>query len=222
MDSKFYKKIHHSLLAWYRQNARSLPWRDTDDPYLIWISEVMLQQTQVDTVIPYYKNWLEVFPDVFSLSSATEEMILRQWEGLGYYRRARNIKKAADIIVNEWGGNLPETPEDLSRLPGIGEYSSAAIASIAFGKNTPALEANGIRVLTRLFNFQEEISRAQSKNILRNYLLRIVEPGDAGNLNQAVMDLGAALCLPKIRNALHARSTISAWLIRTIPRKRCP
>ncbi len=189
--------IHHSLQDWYKDNARSLPWRDVQDPYLIWISEVMLQQTQVRTVIPYFKKWRKTFPEIHSLGKATEEDVLKLWEGLGYYSRARNIKKSADIIIDEYGGTVPQEIKLLKRLPGIGDYIAAAIASIAFGKDVPAIEANGLRVIARLFNFHGEVQVSQSKKILKDHLGEIIRIGDAGSINQAVMDLGSLICLPK-------------------------
>jgi A/G-specific adenine glycosylase len=197
MQSDKHTAIRLSLLSWYQKNARVLPWRNTHDPYLIWISEVMLQQTQVDTAIPYFNNWMRVFPDVFAVSTATEEDVLKQWEGLGYYSRARNIKKAADIIANEFGGGLPEEVHALRKLPGVGDYIAAAIASIAFGQNVPALEANGIRVIARLTNFQGDTASTQAKRTLGGDQNEIVKSGDAGAANQAIMDIGATICLPK-------------------------
>ena len=157
----------------------------------------MLQQTQVDTAIPYFINWMRAFPDIFALTTASEEDVLKQWEGLGYYSRARNIKKAADIIACEYGGKLPDDVDALRKLPGVGDYIAAAIASIAFGKNIPALEANGIRVIARLTNFQEDTASTQAKRTLRQFQYEIVKSGNAGAANQAIMDIGAAICLPK-------------------------
>jgi len=190
-----YKAIHDLLTIWYQHNARSLPWRGINDPYLVWISEVMLQQTQVDTVIPYFNKWTQVFPDIYHLFQATEEEVLKLWEGLGYYSRARNIKKTAGILVEKYGGKLPHNPKELVKLPGIGEYIAAAIASIAFGYNLPALEANGIRVIARISDFHHEVNLAKSKNELKGILGEIVNFGNAGELNQAIMDLGSSVCV---------------------------
>jgi len=189
--------IHTDLLFWYQQHARRLPWRGINDPYLTWISEVMLQQTQVETVIPYYLKWIQVFPNLTDLQRSSEEDILKLWEGLGYYSRARNIKKTADILVNEFNGKLPENVTELRKLPGIGEYIAAAISSIAFGTNVPALEANGIRVVARLFNCHDEVNQSKTKNTLKKNLNKIIQFGEAGALNQAIMDLGSLICLPK-------------------------
>ena len=190
-----YKAIHQLLFSWYQLNARSLPWRGIGDPYLIWISEVMLQQTRVDTVIPYFNKWTNTFPDVFHLYHATEEEVLRLWEGLGYYSRARNIKKSADILVEQYGGKLPQSPGELKKLPGIGDYIAAAISSIAFNDNVPALEANGIRVVARISDFHEEVNLSKSKSKLANVLGELIKFGHAGEINQAVMDLGSEICI---------------------------
>jgi len=197
MTSSVNQAIHTDLLFWYRQKARRLPWRGINDPYLTWISEVMLQQTQVETVIPYYLKWIQIFPDLIDLYRSSEEDVLKLWEGLGYYSRARNIKKTADILVNEYDGKLPENTAELKKLPGIGDYIAAAICSIAYGKKVPALEANGIRVIARLFNCHEEVSRSNAKNDLKSHLNEIIQFGEAGLLNQAIMDLGSLICLPK-------------------------
>lgn len=189
------KIIHKNLYKWYRANARVLPWRGVNDPYLTWISEVMLQQTQVKTVIPYFEKWVKTFPNITSVATSSEEAVLKLWEGLGYYSRARNIKKTADIIVRNWEGSLPQSIEDLKKLPGIGDYIAGAVASIAFGQDVPALDANGKRVIARVFNFQEEIDGVKNKRILERYLQKIVELGHAGDINQAIMDLGSAKCL---------------------------
>jgi len=190
-------EIRKKLTAWYRLNARKLPWRETKDPYLIWISEVMLQQTQVETVIPFYIRWKMVFPDITNVADAEEDEILKAWEGLGYYSRARNIKKTAEIIVGRMDGKIPEDAPELKKLPGIGQYISSAIASIAFGKKEPALEANGIRVLSRLFNFHGLVNQQKNKSILREYLRELILSINAGNFNQAVMDLGSNICLSR-------------------------
>jgi len=192
-----YKALHDKLLSWYRENARVLPWRGINDPYLTWISEVMLQQTQVETVIPYFHRWVETFPDLFKLHTASEEDVLKLWEGLGYYSRARNIKKCTDILAREYNGRLPNDASALRKLPGIGEYISAAISSIAFGHKEPALEANGIRVIARLFNYQGEAGKTRTKKDLKQYLQAIIQFGEPGFLNQAIMDLGSLICQPR-------------------------
>jgi A/G-specific adenine glycosylase len=198
MQKTIYKKIRGKLAKWYQSNARDLPWRNTDDPYLIWISEVMLQQTQVDTVIPYYLNWKNRFPDIQSVVNADEDEILRAWEGLGYYKRARNIQETAVILSQKFNNELPQKAKELEKLPGIGDYISSAICSIAFGSNVPALEANGIRVLSRLFDFHGLASNSKDRTILKEHLTKILSNKNPGVINQAIMDLGALVCLPRI------------------------
>src|SRR5512139_973444 len=145
------------LLDWYAQHARSLPWRGISDPYAVWVSEVMLQQTRVETVIPYYQRWMEHFPTVSDLAQASQQEVLAVWEGLGYYSRARNLHRAARLVVDQYGGRLPSNPHTLRKLPGIGRYTAGAIASIAFGLDEPALDGNIRRVLARLFNITEPL-----------------------------------------------------------------
>lgn len=196
MNLSRYKAIHKDLLRWYQKNARQLPWRNVDDPYLTWISEVMLQQTQVETVIPYFIKWTRVFPRIEDLQRCSEEEVLKFWEGLGYYSRARNIKKTADILVCKYSGKLPENFAELRTMPGIGEYIAGAICSIAFGQKVPALEANGLRVIARLMDCHEEVNQTKTKHALNEYLNAIIQFGKAGELNQAVMDLGSLICFP--------------------------
>jgi len=167
-------------LAWYQSNAREFPWRGLDDPYLIWISEVMLQQTQVETVIPYFQRWTSEFLDIQSVAQASEEEVLKLWEGLGYYSRARNIKKSAAIIYYQLNGVIPSTTHELKKLPGIGEYIAGAIASIAFG--------------LRLYDFHGLVNKSRNKNTLKEYLRELIPNGKAGDFNQAVMDLGSIVC----------------------------
>ncbi len=165
------------------------------DPYLIWVSEVMLQQTQVKTVIPYFQRWMKRFPDIQSVVHASEDDVLKLWEGLGYYSRARNIKKTAIIIYHQFDGVIPSTTDELKKLPGIGDYIAGAITSMAFGMNEPALEANGVRVVSRLFDFHGLVSKTGNKNILKEYLRELIPNGNACDFNQAVMDLGSLVCL---------------------------
>lgn len=189
--------VQKELLQWYRQNARKLPWRRAKDAYATWISEVMLQQTQVEKVIPYYEKWMRRFPDVQSLACTTTEEILKEWEGLGYYSRARNIHRAAGIIVKEHDGKIPKSAAELQKLPGIGEYMAGAIASIVFGKTEPALDGNGMRVLSRLLDYQEPVNTSAGKNHLTSRLREMLPENDAGLFNQALMDLGSMVCLPR-------------------------
>lgn len=191
------KAIRKSLLAWYGQNARSLPWRGVSDPYRVWISEVMLQQTQVDTVIPYYTRWMARFPNLSELAAAQEQDVLQLWEGLGYYSRARNILRCAILLMNEHAGQLPDNVKDLKALPGIGDYIAGAIASIAFQIKAPALDGNLKRVLSRLSEFRQPVNAAKNAAVLRKMLMELLPDDTPGDFNQALMDLGSAVCLPR-------------------------
>ncbi|MCX8063318.1 MAG: A/G-specific adenine glycosylase [Anaerolineales bacterium] len=185
------------ILAWYAENARSLPWRGRSSPYQIWVAEIMLQQTRVETVIPYYLRWMERFPDVASLAAAPEEEVLRYWEGLGYYARARNLWRAAQKIQHEYQGELPSDISSLRKLPGIGEYTAAAVASIAFGQNEATLDGNVRRVLARLTACRLPLRTPQSDRELLKFARAQLPIGRAGEYNQALMDLGATICTPR-------------------------
>ena len=185
------------LLAWYRTHCRSLPWRETRDPYRIWLSEVMLQQTQVATVIPYYERFLSRFPTVSDLALASEEAVLKVWENLGYYARARQLHKAAKIITDTYGGMIPNRPEDLVRLPGVGAYTAGAISSIAFGQAVAAIDGNVRRVLCRFFALAEVMADKSGLSYLSGLLTPILPSGQAGDFNQALMELGATICRPR-------------------------
>jgi A/G-specific adenine glycosylase len=186
-----------ALLAWYGQHARQLPWRGNPDPYAIWVSEIMLQQTRVESVIPYFLRWMDRFPGPTELAQASQQEVLALWEGLGYYSRARNLHRAAQIIMTEWGGKLPADPQALARLPGIGRYTAGAIASIAFGLDAPALDGNIRRVLARLFDIAEPVSTPTGKKHLWELAASHLPAGKAGDYNQALMDLGATICTPR-------------------------
>lgn len=190
-------RIFSRLLAWYHKNKRILPWRDHPDPYAVWVSEIMLQQTRVETVIPYFEKWMSQFPTVQTLADASERDVLNAWEGLGYYSRARNLHKAAKVIVCEYGGILPRSVDDLLKLPGIGRYTAGAIASLAFGADEPALDGNLKRVYARLFDVTEPVDSPKGERLLWEIASRNLPRGKAGDFNQALMDLGAMLCLPK-------------------------
>lgn len=182
------------LLNWYRQHARTLPWRSSRDPYAIWVSEIMLQQTQVDTVIPYYTRWMQRFPTIKTLADAEEQAVLKVWEGLGYYSRARNLHKAAMLVMSDYNGVLPDQAPDLEKLPGIGPYTAGAIASIAFGRNAAALDGNIKRVYARLFAVEEPINSPAGIKQLDHLAQQALPSGDAGDYNQALMDLGSSIC----------------------------
>ena len=184
------------LLAWYDENKRALPWRGTRDPYKIWVSEIMLQQTRVAAVIPYYQRWMAELPDVAALAAVEEETLLKLWEGLGYYSRARNLKKAACVLMEEYGGQFPRTHAELIKLPGIGAYTAGAIASIAFKERVAAVDGNVLRVAARTALLEGDI---MDQRVRREMQARMDQatPGDRpGDFNQALMDLGATVCLP--------------------------
>jgi A/G-specific adenine glycosylase len=189
--------LNRQLLTWYRRNQRSLPWRKTSDPYRIWISEIMLQQTQVDTVIPYYHRFLKAFPTVSSMSRAPLQNVLKVWENLGYYSRARNIHAAAKVIVENFGGRIPDHFEAIKTLPGIGLYTAGAILSIAYGKPLPAVDGNVRRILCRLFAIRKPVDDAQVQKQLQNLAASLVPVKNPGDFNQAMMDLGATICKAK-------------------------
>jgi A/G-specific adenine glycosylase len=190
------------ILDWYQKNARSLPWRDHPDPYAIWVSEIMLQQTRVETVIPYFERWMERFPTLEVLANASQQQVLSAWEGLGYYSRARNLHRAAQIVLHEHQGQVPADLEALRRLPGIGRYTAGAIASLAFGLDEPALDANIRRVLARVFNVSLPARSPQGERQLWALAQEHLPPGRAGEYNQALMDLGSQICTPRAPRCL--------------------
>lgn len=189
--------LRRALLAWFRAEARELPWRRTKDPYRIWLSEIMLQQTRVDQGLPYYERFLAAFPDIFALARASEDQVLKAWEGLGYYTRARNLHRTAKRIAEDCGGVFPRQAEMLLMLPGIGRYTAGAIASIAFGERVPVLDGNVKRVLARLFDVAESIDDSATEKRLWDLAGRLVPQKDPGDFNQAMMELGARICTPK-------------------------
>ena len=189
-------KLPPPLLAWYRKNARDLPWRRTRDPYRIWVSEIMLQQTRVAAVLGYYARFLEAFPTVEALAAAPEEHLMKLWEGLGYYSRARNLQRAARLVADR--GSFPDTYQGLLTLPGVGDYTAAAIASAAFARREAAVDGNVLRVVTRLTDCHDDIALPQTKKAVRSQVRAIfpeAEP-DVRIFNQALMELGATVCVP--------------------------
>ena len=189
--------VRRNLLRWYARCGRRLPWRTKrPDPYRVWVSEIMLQQTRVETVRPYFARFVRRFPDVRTLAAAPLERVLKTWEGLGYYSRARNLHRAARMLVGRHGGELPTTTEELRRLPGIGRYTAGAIASIAFGRTEPVLDGNVARVLCRLFGIRSDPSRPATRERLWTLARELLPTARAGDFNQAVMDLGATVCVP--------------------------
>lgn len=184
------------LLAWYEREKRALPWRATDDPYRIWVSEVMLQQTRVDQALPYYRRFLEAFPSVEALAEAEQDDVLQLWEGLGYYSRARRLHSAAQTVVREHDGSLPDSKDSIEELPGIGPYTSAAVLSIAFNKPHAVVDGNVSRVLARVFAIDADIKKYATKRLLRNLSQDLLNEHRPAAFNQAVMELGATVCTP--------------------------
>ena len=215
------RAFRRSLLSWYRKNRRDLPWRRTNDPYAILVSEFMLQQTQVATVIPYYEEWLRRFPTVAALASATEADVLHAWQGLGYYSRARNLRAAAIAIMDSHGGRFPDSIRD---LPGVGRYTANAVATFAFDQSVPIVEANTARVLTRLFDLQTPIDTSAGREQVWSSASRLLPGENAGEYNSALMELGALVCgvRPKCGECpvkRLCRSTDPASLPRKKPRR---
>lgn len=189
-------RIAKPLLAWYDAGRRILPWREEPTPYHVWLSEIMLQQTRVEAVKPYYDRFLQELPDIGSLAAVEEEKLLKLWEGLGYYNRARNLKKAAEILVSEYGGEMPGDYEKIQALPGIGSYTAGAISSIAFGRVRPAVDGNVLRILSRLRADDRDILNAKVKQSVEEELLDVMPADRSGDFNQALMELGAMVCIP--------------------------
>ena len=185
------------IVTWCAENRRPLPWRCDPSPYHVWVSEIMLQQTRIETVVPYYLRFLEAFPSVEALAAAPEEQVLKLWEGLGYYSRARRLRQAAEKIVAEYGGALPRTADELCRLPGIGRYTAGAIASMAYGEPEPAVDGNVLRVLARLFASEEDVLSPSVQKKAAEKLRQIYPTGsDASLLTEGLMELGEIICIP--------------------------
>jgi A/G-specific adenine glycosylase len=189
-------ELQRALLAYYHSQKRDLPWRRTRDPYAIWVSEIMLQQTRVATVIPYYQRWLERFPDVSALADAPLDAVLEQWSGLGYYSRARNLHRGAREVVGHYGGSVPASVAELQRVPGIGRYTAGAIASIAFGARAPLVDGNVARVLARIFELELDVKSTAGQKALWALASELVPAEAPGDFNQALMELGATVCTP--------------------------
>ena len=190
-------EFHRALTTWYRKHGRDLPWRRTRDPYAILVSEVMLQQTQVATVIPYYHEWLTQFPDFGALNRASENDILRAWQGLGYYARARNLHATARAVVDRFRECFPQSVDQMQQLPGIGEYTAHAVASFAFNQSVPIVEANTARVLTRLFDLRESIDSGPGRQTLWEYAAMLIPKSNASIFNSSLIDLGSLVCVPR-------------------------
>jgi len=217
------------LLCWYKKNKRDLPWRQTGDPYKIWLSEVMLQQTQVKTVIPYYHRWLEKLPTIQDLAAASEQKVLKLWEGLGYYNRCHNFQKAARLVYSEYNGKVPDDPDLFLKLPGVGPYILSAVMSIAFKRALPVVDGNVLRVVTRYMELWDDIGKSATQKKVYQKLLDLIPENSPGDFNQAVMELGALVCTPKnpicpgcpLKKTCQARETgsIASLPVRTKKKK---
>lgn len=190
------EKLPLPLLLWFRENARTLPWRSDPTPYHVWVSEVMLQQTRVAAVLDYYRRFMEELPRVEALANCPEDRLMKLWQGLGYYSRARNLQKAARQVMEEFGGEFPADYESIRSLAGVGEYTAGAIASIAFGISVPAVDGNVLRVVSRLTDDHRDVTRPQIREDIRAALEKVIPRDLPGDFNQAMMDLGATVCLP--------------------------
>ncbi|WP_185971083.1 A/G-specific adenine glycosylase [Alkalicoccobacillus porphyridii] len=188
--------FRNDLITWFYQNQRDLPWRENRDPYRVWVSEIMLQQTRVDTVIPYFTNFMREFPDLQSFANAPEDKILKAWEGLGYYSRVRNLQTAVREVVTEYAGKVPDTRQEISTLKGVGPYTAGAILSIAYNKPEPAVDGNVMRVLARVLLIDEDIGKAKTRKMFESELYELIDPDDPSAFNQGLMELGALVCTP--------------------------
>lgn len=189
------KKITKPIVQWYQENKRELPWRKEKNPYHIWISEIMLQQTRIEAVKQYYKRFLEELPTIGDLAQIEEKRLLKLWEGLGYYNRARNLKKAAQMIQEEYHGEMPKNYEELVKLPGIGEYTAGAISSIAYDEKVPAVDGNVLRVVSRVIGSKKDVLESKTKKEITEKLKEIM-PKQAGDFNEGLMELGELICIP--------------------------
>jgi len=196
IDTRWKRQFRQRLLKWYAKHQRDLPWRKSKNPYRVWLSEIMLQQTQVETVKPYFQRFLKAFPTVKKLAAADEQEVLRLWEGLGYYRRARQLHAAAQQVVSEFGGRFPDDVAALQLLPGIGRYTAGAIASIAFDRRAPILEANTIRLFSRLLAYREDPTKAAGQRLLWHAAEQVLPRKQIAPFNQALMELGSLVCKP--------------------------
>jgi A/G-specific adenine glycosylase len=207
ISSKLAVELSRRLAVWFAAHQRKMPWRKTQDPYRIWVSEIMLQQTQVATVIPYFERFMKRFPDLDSLATADEQDVLKLWAGLGYYARARNLHRGAKMVVERFGGKVPDTLERIRQVPGIGEYTAGAILSIAFGKREALVDGNVARVLSRMFLFKGDWRQGAGKHAVwqaaREMLHGSAKSVHPGDLNQALMELGAIVCFPQTPDCSH-------------------
>ena len=195
-DQNRLKAMERPLLSWYEEHRRILPWREDPKPYRVWISEIMLQQTRVEAVKPYFARFMEALPCIGDLSEVSEDELLKLWEGLGYYSRAKNLKKAAKLLVEQYGGELPASYEELKKLPGIGSYTAGAIASIAFGIPVPAVDGNVLRVISRVIGSKEDILKQSVKSGIEEKLKAVMPKEAASSYNQGLIEIGAVVCIP--------------------------
>jgi A/G-specific adenine glycosylase len=191
------RQFNHELLNWFHRNGRDLPWRKTKNPYYIWISEVMLQQTQVDTVIPYYHRFIDSFPTIRALADAPEDQVLKSWEGLGYYSRARNLQSGVREVAEKYHGELPDDKKQLLSIRGIGPYTAGALLSIAFGEPEPAVDGNVMRVMSRIFLIDDDIAKSATKKKFGQIVQELITEADPSAFSQSLMDLGAMICRPR-------------------------
>jgi len=194
---KIYAALPERLLPWYRENARNLPWRESREPYRVWVSEIMLQQTRVEAVIGYYNRFMEAFPDVWALAAAEVSRVMKLWEGLGYYSRARNLQKTAKLVAETLGGRFPDTAEELQKLPGIGAYTAGAVASICFERPSAAVDGNVLRIIARITADDRPVDLPAVKREVAERLKAVYPAGHCGMFTQALMELGACVCTPK-------------------------
>ncbi|AZU60973.1 A/G-specific adenine glycosylase [Neobacillus mesonae] len=190
------ENFQNDLITWFKREQRDLPWRKDQDPYKVWVSEIMLQQTRVDTVIPYFNRFIEWFPTIDDLADADEEKILKAWEGLGYYSRVRNLQTAVREVRENYNGVVPETPEEISKLKGVGPYTAGAILSIAYGVPEPAVDGNVMRVISRVLSIWKDIARPASRKVFEQAVRELISHEDPSAFNQALMELGALVCTP--------------------------
>lgn len=196
IDSIDKKGFQDDLLCWFQAEQRDLPWRKDQDPYKVWVSEIMLQQTRVDTVIPYFHRFIEQFPTIKDLSEAEEEKVLKAWEGLGYYSRARNLQAAVREVHEKYGGKVPDTPKEISSLKGVGPYTAGAILSIAYGIPEPAVDGNVMRVLSRILSIWDDIAKPSTRKVFEAAVRKLISHENPSHFNQALMELGALICTP--------------------------
>jgi A/G-specific adenine glycosylase len=201
IEQDYSEKVNKSafqrdLISWFKNEQRDLPWRKDQDPYKVWVSEIMLQQTRVDTVIPYFNRFIEWFPTIDDLAEANEDKVLKAWEGLGYYSRVRNLQSAVKEVKEKYNGEVPNTPKEIAELKGVGPYTAGAILSIAYGIPEPAVDGNVMRVLSRILTIWEDIAKPSSRKIFEKAVRELISHEDPSSFNQALMELGALICTP--------------------------